>query len=76
MPVQGDEPLTNLLERLKMLYPGLRDVIDSIKELAGEYILLINGVDANVYGDIESIKIKDDDIITLVPIAHGGSSST
>lgn len=50
----------------------LHSIIDSVKEHSGEYLLLINGVDINVYGDLNSVKVKNDDAIIFIPIVHGG----
>lgn len=48
-------------------------MVNSIKEFSGEYMLLINDVDVNVYGGLDNVKIKNDDVVVFVPIVHGGA---
>lgn len=72
--IQNNEVLANFLDKLANLLPQLGNVIKDIKEHSGEYLLLINDVDVNVYGDIKEILIKNGDTIIFIPIAHGGKS--
>jgi len=73
IPIEGEEPLVDFLTKIVNLKPELQQVIKSIKEFSGEYLFLINDVDIHVYGDLDKIKIKNDDVIVFVPIAHGGT---
>lgn len=65
--------MASFLSKLESLLPQLRDVIRSIRKLEGEYLLLINSVDINVYEDPDKIIIRDSDTLTFVPIVHGGT---
>lgn len=70
--VVGNETLTSFLKKLSNLFPSLRDIIKSVIEFRGEYLLLLNDVDVNVYGELDKVVVKDCDILTIVPIVHGG----
>lgn len=70
--IGNEESLTDFLGKLANLYPELQTVIRNITEYSGEYLILINGIDVNVYGDISRIKVRNSDEITFLPIVHGG----
>lgn len=72
VPISSEESLMVFLDKLSNLYPELRAVIENIRESSGEYLLLINGIDVNVYGDISKVEIKNNDEIIFLPIVHGG----
>ena len=55
------------------IYPALSRVIDSDGHVSAEVLLLINGIDVNVYEDpYNSVIVENKDEITFVPISHGG----
>lgn len=60
------------LDKLADSYPELNDVIKNVKEGSGEYLLLVNDIDINVYGGIDKVRIRNSDTIIFVPIVHGG----
>lgn len=72
IPISSEESLMVFLDKLSNLYPELRAVIENIRESSGEYLLLINGIDVNVYGDISKVEIKNNDEIIFLPTVHGG----
>lgn len=72
IPVEGEISLTDLLTKISNLKPELQQIIKSIVEYTSEYLLLINDVDINVYGDLNKVKIRDGDTVVFVPVVHGG----
>lgn len=70
--IASEEPLHLFLDRLANSYPDLCDVIKSIKDNTGEYLLLVNDVDVNIYGGIDKVRVRDNDILIFVPVVHGG----
>lgn len=73
--IQNEETLPHFLQTLSSIYPTLQEVVKAFLEgrRYGEYLLLINDVDANVYDKIDDIVIKNSDVITIVPVVHGGN---
>ena len=69
--------VTETLSSLLQQFPDDHDVepdtywksrrIDARSDL----LILVNGVEASVYNDCEP-KLKQGDIVTLIPVAHGG----
>ncbi|MEM1541294.1 MAG: MoaD/ThiS family protein [Ignisphaera sp.] len=70
--IHDEEPLHNFLTRLANRVPELKSIINS-RDLQNEYLILVNDVDVNVYGEIDNAVVKNEDTITIIPIAHGGS---
>ncbi|MEM1645873.1 MAG: MoaD/ThiS family protein [Ignisphaera sp.] len=70
--IEDEESLMNFLDKLVNLYPEFQTIIKNITEYSGEYLVLINGIDINVYGDISKVKIRNSDEIIFLPIVHGG----
>lgn len=52
--------------------PQLADAINAEGSLLPTYLLFINGVDAELVGGQE-YRLKDGDVLTLIPITHGGN---
>lgn len=65
----GGELLRDFFNKLADILPELKHVVN---DPLGEYLILINDVDVNVYGGINSVVIKSEDVITIIPIVHGG----
>ncbi len=57
---------------LQFLFENASDLLDG-SSLRGDLLYLINGMDANVRGGAGA-ELHNGDIITIVPIAHGGRS--
>ncbi|MEM1525558.1 MAG: MoaD/ThiS family protein [Ignisphaera sp.] len=72
VPISSEESLMTFLDKLSNLYPELQPVIENIKESSSEYLILINGIDVNVHGDVNKVEIKNGDEVIFLPIVHGG----
>lgn len=70
--ITDEESLYTVLDKLVNTYSELYDIVKNVKESLGEYLLLVNDVDVNVYGGIDKVKVRNSDTITFVPIVHGG----
>lgn len=55
-------------------YEQLREAIDELGNLKTTYLLFINGKDVSLLGG-NNYKVKDGDVLTLIPVSHGGFSS-
>ena len=65
--------LKMFLIHITKIYSALSRVIDSDGHVSAEVLLLINGIDVNVYEDpYNSVIVENKDEITFVPISHGG----
>ncbi len=60
----------DLRSLIKFLSNKVPDIADFEGRPSGLYLLLINDVDARVYG--ENPKITEDSIVTVIPVNHGG----
>jgi molybdopterin converting factor small subunit len=65
--------LKMFLIHITKIYPALSRIIDSDGHVLAEVLLLINGIDVNVYEDpYNNVIVENKDEITFVPISHGG----
>jgi len=55
---------------VKILSNKVPDIADFEGRPSGLYLILINDVDARVYG--ENPKIEDNSVVTVIPVNHGG----
>jgi len=60
----------SLSEVLNLLSSRASDLLDLDRKPSGKYVFLINGVDSLIYGD--DAPLKENDVVTIVPISHGG----
>lgn len=69
--IHNTETLRNFIIKLVDIVPELRDII-SKEDILNNYLILVNDIDINVYGGVDKFIVKNEDIVTLIPIAHGG----
>lgn len=61
-----------LIEVLRMLPEGLRDVLLKDGKLRPGFLLLLNGSDVRALGKGMETPVSDEDTLTVIPIIHGG----
>ncbi len=64
----------NLLDALRLLPDRVRElIIDEKGKIRPGILILVNDVDARSVYEL-SLKVRNEDRITLIPIIHGGAS--
>ncbi|PUA31272.1 MAG: hypothetical protein B9J98_07055 [Candidatus Terraquivivens tikiterensis] len=61
-----------LIEVLRMLPEGLRDVLLKDGKLRPGFLLLLNGSDVRALSKGMETPVSDEDTLTVIPIIHGG----
>ncbi|MCS7094389.1 MAG: MoaD/ThiS family protein [Thaumarchaeota archaeon] len=70
--VEGEVPLK---EALKLLPEGIRElVLDEYGSIRSGLLVLVNGIDARTVYNYR-VTVRDEDVVSIVPMIHGGSSS-
>ncbi|PWV37319.1 MAG: hypothetical protein DJ555_02860 [Desulfurococcaceae archaeon] len=70
--IDGKVKLRDLLVSLVKLEPSLSRAIEADGRVKPGYLVFINDADYMVYQGLDT-EVSDEDIITLMPISHGGS---
>ncbi len=61
-----------LLKELREKFRALSSVISEDGAPSYDVMVLVNGIDINVFDNIDELYIDEDDEVLLVPITHGG----
>lgn len=74
LPMEPGERVTlgALLRRVQELYPRLREYLSPEGRPRRDVIVLFNGVDVNVYDDLDGVPVEGGSELVFVPITHGG----
>lgn len=72
IPISGRVPVRLLLRDLRRNFKTLSEVINEDGSPSYDIMILINGIDINVFDSIDELYIEDSDEILLAPITHGG----
>lgn len=75
LEVREGSSLRDVLIKALASFPALKDAIKESGEVSPYFIIFVNGTDYQLVGGYDYI-IKSGDSIQVVPIVHGGSSST
>ncbi|MCF2137183.1 MAG: MoaD/ThiS family protein [Candidatus Thorarchaeota archaeon] len=65
-------PLRAILTKLIETYPEIRKMWMTPKAIAQETLILSNGTDVSLMGELDA-NINDGDSILIIPLIHGGS---
>ncbi len=75
LEVQEGLSLRDVLIKALTSFPVLKDAVKESGEVRPYFIIFVNGVDYQLVGGYDYI-VKNGDSIQVLPISHGGSSST
>lgn len=67
-------PIKNLLKELRERFKTLATMINSDGTPGYDLMVLVNGIDINVFDDASELYIDNADEVVLVPITHGGAT--
>ncbi|MEM0005564.1 MAG: MoaD/ThiS family protein [Ignisphaera sp.] len=74
IPIGGRASIKLLLKELRRNFKALSSVINDDGAPSYDLMVLVNGIDINVFDNLDELYVDDDDEILLVPITHGGRS--
>jgi len=74
IPLDKTTKLNEVLSKLYELNPKVKQLIaNEDGSLKRDFIVLLNGVDVELYEDPLNVSVNPSDEITILPIVHGGS---
>lgn len=73
IPLEKPVKLNEVLSKLFELNPKVKQLIaNEDGGLKRDFIVLLNGVDVELYEDPLNVSVNPSDEITILPIVHGG----